>query len=62
VEENETRKVGSGTAVLRNGRRAVPKVIGGRLRRWLRWALSELAMAIERTGKIVVRARSRLAG
>jgi transposase, IS5 family len=49
-------------AVLRNGRRAVPKAIGGRVRGRLRRALDELAVTIERTATIVAQARSRLAG
>jgi transposase, IS5 family len=49
-------------AVLRNGRRAVPKAISGRVRGRLRRALDELAITIERTGKIVAQTRTRLAG
>jgi transposase, IS5 family len=49
-------------AVLRNGRRAVPKALTGRMRGRLRRALEELATAIERTGTIVAQARTRLAG
>jgi transposase, IS5 family len=49
-------------AVLRNGRRALPKAIGGRVRGRLRRALDELAVTIERTATIVAQARSRLAG
>jgi transposase, IS5 family len=49
-------------AVLRNGQRAVPKAIGGRVRGRLRRALDELAVTIERTATIVAQARSRLAG
>jgi IS5 family transposase len=49
-------------AVLRNGRRALPKALGGQMRGRLRRALDELAVTIERTGKIVVQARTRLAG
>jgi len=49
-------------AVLRNGRRALPKALSGRARGRLRRALDELAVTIERTGKIVVQARTRLAG
>jgi len=51
-----------GTAVLRNGRRALPGAIGGRVRGRLRRALDELAVTIERTGMIVAQTRSRLAG
>ena len=49
-------------AVLRNGRRAVPKALSGRMRGRLRRALDELAVTIERTAKIVAQARTRLAG
>jgi transposase, IS5 family len=49
-------------AVLRNGRRAVPKAIGGRVRGRLRRALDELAVTIEPTTTIVAQTRSRLAG
>src|SRR5215470_1110812 len=49
-------------AVLRNGRRAVPKALSGQVRGRLRRALDELAVTIERTGQIVAQARSRLAG
>jgi IS5 family transposase len=49
-------------AVLRNGRRAVPRALSGRVRGRLRRALDELAVTIERTGTIVAQARSRLAG
>jgi transposase, IS5 family len=49
-------------AVLRNGRRAVPKALSGRMRGRLRRALSELAVTIERTATIVSQARTRLAG
>jgi transposase, IS5 family len=49
-------------AVLRNGRRAVPKALSGRMRGRLRRALDELAVTIERTGKIVAQTRTRLAG
>jgi IS5 family transposase len=49
-------------AVLRNGRRAVPRALSGRVRGRLRRALDELAVTIERTGKIVAQARTRLAG
>jgi IS5 family transposase len=50
------------TAVLRNGRRAVPKALSGRVRGRLRQALGELAVTIERTGQVVAQARTRLAG
>ena len=49
-------------AVLRNGRRALPKAIGGRVRGRLRRALDELAVTLERTATIVAQTRSRLAG
>ena len=56
------RTVVQAAAVLRNGRRALPKALGGRVRGRLRRALGELAVTIERTGRIVAQARSRLAG
>jgi transposase, IS5 family len=49
-------------AVLRNGRRAVPRALSGRVRGRLRRALSELAVTIERTAAVVAQARARLAG
>jgi transposase, IS5 family len=49
-------------AVLRNGRRALPRARSGRVRGRLRRALDELAATIERTGTIVAQARTRLAG
>ncbi len=49
-------------AVLRNGRRALPAALSGRMRGRLRRALDELAVTIERTAAIVAQARSRLAG
>jgi transposase, IS5 family len=49
-------------AVLRNGRRALPRALSGRVRGRLRRALAELAVTIERTGTIVAQARTRLAG
>ncbi len=48
--------------VLRNGRRALPKAISGRVRGKLRRALDELAVIIERTAKVVAQARTRMAG
>lgn len=48
--------------VLRNGRRAVPKALSGRMRGRLRRALDELAVTIGRTATIVAQTRSRLAG
>jgi transposase, IS5 family len=47
---------------LRNGRRALPKALSGRVRGRLRRALDELAVTIERTGTVVAQARTRLAG
>jgi IS5 family transposase len=49
-------------AVLRNGRRAVPGALSGRVRGRLRRALAELAVTIERTSKIAAQTRTRLAG
>jgi IS5 family transposase len=49
-------------AVLRNGRRAIPKALSGRVRGRLVRALGELTVAIERTGQVVAQARTRLAG
>ena len=49
-------------AVLRNGRRALPKALSGRVRGRLRRALDELALTIERTGAIITQTRIRLAG
>ena len=48
--------------MLRNGRRALPKALSGRVRGRLRRALDELAVTIERTGTIVAQTRTRLAG
>ena len=48
--------------MLRNGRRALPQALSGRMRGRLRRALGELAVAIERTATVVAQARSRLAG
>jgi IS5 family transposase len=50
------------TAVLRNGRRALPRALTGRVRGRLRRALGELAVTIGRTAMIVAQARTRLAG
>jgi hypothetical protein len=50
------------TAVLRNGRRAVPQALSGRVRGRLVRALDELAVAIERAAVVVAQARTRLAG
>jgi transposase, IS5 family len=49
-------------AVLRNGRRALPRALTGRMRGRLRRALDELAVTIERTATIIAQTRSRLAG
>jgi len=49
-------------AVLRNGRRAIPEALSGRMRGRLRRALDELAVTIERTGVIIAQTRLRLAG
>ncbi len=49
-------------AALRNGRRAVPRALSGRMRGRLRRALAELAVTIKRTATIVAQTRSRLAG
>jgi transposase, IS5 family len=49
-------------AVLRNGRRAAPKALSGRIRGRLVRALGELAITIGRTATIVAQTRSRLAG
>ena len=49
-------------AVLRNGRRAIPKALSGRMRGRLRRALGELAVTIDRTATVAAQARSRLAG
>ena len=48
--------------VLRNGRRAVPRALSGRMRGRLRRALAELAVTLERTATIVTQVRTRLAG
>ncbi len=49
-------------AVVRNGRRAVPKAISGRVRGRLVRALDELALTMNRTATLVAQARTRLAG
>jgi len=54
--------VAQAAAVLRNGRRALPRAIGGRVRGRLRRALNELTVTIERTAVIVAQTRGRLAG
>jgi len=48
--------------VLRNGRRAIPKALSGRMRGRLRRALGELAVTISRTATVAAQARSRVAG
>ena len=48
-------------AVLRNGRRAIPEAVSGRMRGRLRRSLDELAVTIERTGAIIAQTRTRLA-
>jgi IS5 family transposase len=50
------------TAVLHNGRRAVPQAISGRVRGRVVRALDELAVTIGRTAQVVAQARTRLAG
>jgi IS5 family transposase len=50
------------SAVWRNGCRAVPKALTGRVRGRLTRALRELAVTIERTTTIVAQTRTRLAG
>ena len=49
-------------AVWRNGRRAVPRALSGRVAGRLRRALGELAVTIERTAQVVAQTWSRLAG
>jgi IS5 family transposase len=49
-------------AVLRNGRRALPTAVSGRVRGRLARALAELAITIKRTGQVVAQTRTRLAG
>lgn len=49
-------------AVLRNGRRALPRALSGRMRGRLRRALDELTVTLERTATIISQTRSRLAG
>ena len=56
------RTAAEAAAVLRNGRRALPKALSGRVRGRLRRALDELAVTIERTATIVAQTRTRLAG
>ena len=56
------RTVAEAAVVLRNGRRALPKALTGRMRGRLRRALNDLATTVERTAKIVAQTRSRLAG
>ena len=47
--------------MLRNARRALPRV-DGRARGQLRRAVNELAVVIQRTGTVIAQARIRLAG
>jgi IS5 family transposase len=56
------RAAAEAAAVLRNGRRALPAALSGRMRGRLRRALDELAVTIGRTATVVAQARSRLAG
>jgi len=56
------RAAAEAAAVSRNGRRAVPKALSGRVRGRLVRALDELAVTIKHTGTIVAQARTRLAG
>jgi len=56
------RTAAEAAAVLRNGRRALPKALSGRMRGRLRRALNDLATTAERTAKVVAQTRSRLAG
>jgi IS5 family transposase len=56
------RTAAQSAAVLRNGRRALPKALSGLVRGRLRRALDELAVTIERTAKIVTQTRTRLGG
>jgi IS5 family transposase len=49
-------------AVLRNGRRALPRALTGRMRGRVRRALDELAVTIARTATVIAQTRSRLAG
>jgi IS5 family transposase len=48
--------------MLRNGRRAIPKALSGRMRGRLRRALGELAVTIGRTATVTAQTRYRLAG
>jgi IS5 family transposase len=49
-------------AVLRNGRRALPRALSGRIRGRLRRALDELAVTVGRTAAVIAHTRARLAG
>jgi IS5 family transposase len=62
LAELAEKAAGEAAAVMRNGRRAVPKALSARVRGRLTRALAELAVTIERTGTIVAQARTRLAG
>jgi transposase, IS5 family len=57
-----SRVAGLSARMLRNGRRALPQAISGRVRGRLRRALDELAVTLDRTATIVAQTRSRLAG
>jgi IS5 family transposase len=52
----------AGQKLLRDGHRAVPHALSGRMRGRLRRALGELAVTIGRTATIVAQVRTRLAG
>ena len=54
--------VAQAVAVLRNGRRALPRALTGRTCGRLRRALEELAVTVERAATVAAQARSRLAG
>jgi len=56
------RAAAEAAAVLRNGRHAVPRAVSGRVRGRLVRALTELAITIERTHKVLTQTRTRLAG
>jgi transposase, IS5 family len=49
-------------AVLRNGRRALPRALSGKVRGRLRRALDELELTAARTAKVIAQTRARLAG
>jgi IS5 family transposase len=62
AEKAEAEAEAEAVAVLRNGRRALPRALSGRVRGRLRRALDELAVTIERTEKIITQTRTRLGG